>query len=90
MSLSIRLKVYPERGAGKFVGAMLRSKNRPVFHYTDHCGRLAGSTSSCKTEKPRGSTYTTIMVLGPQSHNGDGLLGPNFLIVVYMDPLGNM
>ena len=33
--------------------------------------------------------YTTIMELGPQSHNGDGLLGPNSIIVVYMDPLGN-
>ena len=33
--------------------------------------------------------YTTIMELGPQNHYGDGLLGPNsILIVVYMDPLG--
>ena len=32
--------------------------------------------------------YTTIMDLGPQNHNGDGLLGPNSKIVVYMDPLG--
>ena len=37
---------------------------------------------------PRGSAYTTIMELGPQNHNGDGLLGPNSIIVVYMDPLG--
>ena len=37
---------------------------------------------------PRGSIYTTIMELGPQIHNGDGLLGPNAIIVVYMDPLG--
>ena len=37
---------------------------------------------------PRGSMYTTIMELGPQNHNGDGLLGPNSIIVVYMDPLG--
>ena len=37
---------------------------------------------------PRGSIYTTIMELGPQNHNGDGLLGPNSIIVVYMDPLG--
>ena len=28
------------------------------------------------------------MELGPQNHNGDGLLGPNSIIVVYMDPLG--
>ena len=31
---------------------------------------------------PRGSIYTTIMELGPQNHNGDGLLGPNSIIVV--------
>ena len=28
------------------------------------------------------------MELGPQNHNGDGLLGANSIIVVYMDPLG--
>ena len=28
------------------------------------------------------------MELGPQKHNGDGLLGPNSIVVVYMDPLG--
>ena len=28
------------------------------------------------------------MELGPQNRNGDGLLGPNSIIVVYMDPLG--
>ena len=39
---------------------------------------------------PRGSIYTTIMELGPQNHNGDGLLGPNSIIVVYMDPLGHV
>ena len=37
---------------------------------------------------PRGSTYTTIMELGPQSHNMDGLLGPNSIMVLYMEPLG--
>ena len=40
---------------------------------------------------PRGSIYTTIttiMELDPQNHNGDGLLGPNSTMVVYMDPLG--
>ena len=36
----------------------------------------------------RGSIYITIMELGPQNHNGDGLSGPNSIIVVYMDPLG--
>ena len=28
------------------------------------------------------------MELGPQNQNGDGLLGANSIIVVYMDPLG--
>ena len=32
--------------------------------------------------------YTTIMEFGPENHNGDGLLEPNSIIVVYMDPLG--
>ena len=30
------------------------------------------------------------MELGPQNHNGDGLLGLNSIIVVYMDPLGSL
>ena len=46
------------------------------------------SFSRLRTCFPRGSIYTTIMELGPQNHNGDGLLGPNSIIVVYMDPLG--
>ena len=37
---------------------------------------------------PRGSIYTTIMELGSKSHNKDGLLGPNSIMVVYMNPLG--
>ena len=28
------------------------------------------------------------MELGPQNHNREGLLGPNSIVVVYMDPLG--
>ena len=28
------------------------------------------------------------MELDPQNHNGDGLLGPSSIIVVYVDPLG--
>ena len=28
------------------------------------------------------------MELGPQNPSGDGLLGPNSIMVVYMDPLG--
>ena len=39
-------------------------------------------------ENPRGSIYTTIMELGPQSHSKDGLLGLNSIIVVHVDPLG--
>ena len=41
-----------------------------------------------KDPVPRGSIYTTIMELDPKSHNGDGLLGPNSIVVVYVDPLG--
>ena len=37
---------------------------------------------------PRGSIYTTIMELGPQNHNRDGLSVPNSIMVVCMDPLG--
>ena len=37
---------------------------------------------------PRGSTNTPIMELGSQHHSRDGLLGPNSIMVVYMDPLG--
>ena len=28
------------------------------------------------------------MEFGPQNHNKDGLLGPNSIVLVYMDPLG--
>ena len=31
---------------------------------------------------------TPIMELGSQNHSRDGLLGPNSIVVVYMDPLG--
>ena len=48
----------------------------------------SGGTSDLNEALPRGSIYTTIMELGPQKHNGDGLLGLNSIIVVYMDPLG--
>ena len=33
--------------------------------------------------------YTTTMELGPQSHTKGGLFGPNFILVVYVDPLGH-
>ena len=38
----------------------------------------------------RASVYSKPHKLGPQNHNGDGLLGPNSIIVVYMDPLGKL
>ena len=34
------------------------------------------------------SIYSTIMELGPRSHKMNGLLGPNSIMVVHMDPLG--
>ena len=37
---------------------------------------------------PRGSIYTTIMEVGSQNHNEDGFLGPNSIMVAYMEPLG--
>ena len=40
------------------------------------------------TMQPKGSIYTTIMELGPRNHSTDGLLGPNSILIVYMDPLG--
>ena len=43
---------------------------------------------SSNVNYPRGSIYTTIMEFGPQNHNRDGLLVPNSIMVVYMDPLG--
>ena len=30
------------------------------------------------------------MELGPKNPNGDGLLGPNSMMVVYMGPLGTL
>ena len=31
-----------------------------------------------------------MMELGPQNHNGDGPSGPDSILAVYMDPLGNL
>ena len=39
--------------------------------------------SYIEPSNPRGSIHTTIRELGPQNHNGDGLFGPNSMIVVY-------
>ena len=52
-----------------------------------------------ETHKQKGQKGTTqepsvtqnihyILELGPQNHNRDGLLVPNSIMVVYMDPLG--
>ena len=46
------------------------------------------STSDPLGSYSRGSIYTPIMELGSQNHSRDGLLGPNSILVVYMDPLG--
>ena len=37
---------------------------------------------------PRGSIYTAIMELGPKRPSPLWFLGPNSIIVVYVDPLG--
>ena len=34
----------------------------------------------------RGSRYTTLLEFGPQNHRTDGPMGPNSMMVVYMDP----
>ena len=36
----------------------------------------------------RGSIYTTIRELGPKSLTKERIMGPNSLMVVYVDPLG--
>ena len=40
--------------------------------------------------KPRGSIYPTIMELGPKRPSLLWLWGPNSIMVVHMDPLGNI
>ena len=45
----------------------------------------------CVTQSPRGSIYTTIMELGPTRSYPLWFWGPNsIIIVVYMDPLGEI
>ena len=34
--------------------------------------------------------HTIIMQTRPQDHNEDGLLGPNSIIEIFMDPVGNL
>ena len=53
-----------------------------------HVADAAEDPRPCKLDKPRGSMYTSIVEFGPQNHNRDGLLGPNSIMVVYMDSLG--
>ena len=53
-------------------------------------GTKAHMVESRSLVEARGSIYTTILELGPQNHNGDGLLGLNSITVVYMDPLGKL
>ena len=36
------------------------------------------------------SIYTTIVEFGPENHNKNSLLGPNSIMVVYTDPLGDL
>ena len=50
--------------------------------------RGLGTSEFLEFTYPRGSIYTTIMELGPQNQNRDGLLGANSIMAVYMDPLG--
>ena len=38
--------------------------------------------------KLTGFIYTTIMALGAENHDKDGLVGPTSTMVVYVDPLG--
>ena len=50
---------------------------------------IQGSTAySSSMAKPR-SRNTTIVELGPKDHIRDGLLGPNSIMVVYVDPRGS-
>ena len=37
---------------------------------------------------PGGSRYTTFKELGPKYHTIEGIMGPNSLMAVYVNPLG--
>ena len=58
-----------------------RPAKRPSNRGRQATGDLWRKDGSVCKMLPRGSIYTTIMELGPQNHNGDGLLGPNSIIV---------
>ena len=52
---------------------------------------MADSKASKPKPKPRGSIYTTIRELGPKiPYYIEGIMGPSSLMVVYVDPLGNL
>ena len=63
--------------------AGLRGTQRLRDLFTENMLEVSGKLNNL----PRGSIYTTIMEVGPPNHNGDGLLGPNSIIAVYIDPL---
>ena len=50
-------------------------------------GRGASGSGSSRLRCIREGPYT-LLDMGPQNHSGDGLLGPNAIMVVYVDPLG--
>ena len=70
-----------------FKGVRLMMFQLSGFYYKRRHRAKGAFWSPCTI--PRGSMYTTIMELDPQNHSGDGLSGPNSIMVVYMDPLGN-
>ena len=64
---------------------------QPLFRFQGLCVLFGWGQGLPKYIIPRGSTYTTIMELGPQNHNKNGILGPYStysIMVVYMEPLG--
>ena len=70
------MSLEPDDGKGKHqaLNPKLNPKTKP---------------QKCKQEMkcPGGSIYTTSTESGPQNHYEDGLLGPNSIMVVHMDPL---
>ena len=56
-----------------------------ILHYPLPRGSIWPNS---RLESQRVHIHYYIMELGPKNHNGDGLLGPNSIMVVYMDPLG--
>ena len=51
--------------------------------------RPAGQVSALlKSINSQRSIYTTVRGSGPHTHTIEGIMGPNALVVVYVDPLG--